>query len=325
MLYCFSLYVIKSRTRESTIQPDVKLEKMEKENSTVDGKENHSEEDLEQQHLFSDRRNNPDALKTNNFEALMHLIKGMMGTGILAMPAAFKNAGIVFGTVSLAILAIICTHCMHMLLHTSKILCRRFAMYSFTPCQGPTFLLFLVWTVFWIRFNAELTSKKVQKTQNNGEKHQFVTLPYLYFVEVNTQEELLQILPLLYNELKKGKMDTLKDYVIEYPHVKVTKPTTDIAQQILQKMYVDAADVLERQAGREYGFGDKVDSNPRATQLHLLSNEERVGLPSHNLDSERHLAVFGKRAPVANFRNKKFTAKGIRNDVTLFQSLTFDV
>ncbi|KAG1674003.1 hypothetical protein GQR58_015317 [Nymphon striatum] len=263
MLYCFSLYVIKSRTRESTIQPDVKLEKMEKENSTVDGKENHSEEDLEQQHLFSDRRNNPDALKTNNFEALMHLIKGMMGTGILAMPAAFKNAGIV--------------------------------------------------------------SKKVQKTQNNGEKHQFVTLPYLYFVEVNTQEELLQILPLLYNELKKGKMDTLKDYVIEYPHVKVTKPTTDIAQQILQKMYVDAADVLERQAGREYGFGDKVDSNPRATQLHLLSNEERVGLPSHNLDSERHLAVFGKRAPVANFRNKKFTAKGIRNDVTLFQSLTFDV
>ena len=33
--------------------------------------------------------------------------------------------------------------------------------------------------------------------------------------------------------------------------------------------------------------------------------------------------VFGKRAPVAKFHNKKFTAKGFRNDVTLYQSATF--
>ena len=33
--------------------------------------------------------------------------------------------------------------------------------------------------------------------------------------------------------------------------------------------------------------------------------------------------VFVKRAPVAKFRNKTFTAKGIRNDVTLYQSATF--
>ena len=45
--------------------------------------------------------------------------------------------------------------------------------------------------------------------------------------------------------------------------------------------------------------------------------------PSHNLDAEHHLSVFGKGAHVANFRNKKFTAKGIRNDVTLFLSATF--
>lgn len=29
------------------------------------------------------------------------------------------------------------------------------------------------------------------------------------------------------------------------------------------------------------------------------------------------------KAPVAKFRNKRFTAKGMRNDVTLFQSETF--
>ena len=54
--------------------------------------------------------------------------------------------------------------------------------------------------------------------------------------------------------------------------------------------------------------------------MHLLSPEDPVGLPSHNLDAEHHLSVFSKRAPVAKFRNKKFTAKGIRNDCTLFQS-----
>ena len=58
-------------------------------------------------------------------------------------------------------------------------------------------------------------------------------------------------------------------------------------------------------------------------QLHLLSPDDRAVLSSNNLDAERHLTVFGKRAPVAKFRNKKFTAKGIRNDVTLFKLATF--
>ena len=68
-------------------------------------------------------------------------------------------------------------------------------------------------------------------------------------------------------------MDTPKYYVIEYPHVKVHKPTTDIAQKILQKC-VDAAVVLGRQAGREYGFGYDVEKPACATQLHLLLEEE---------------------------------------------------
>ena len=42
--------------------------------------------------------------------------------------------------------------------------------------------------------------------------------------------------------------------------------------------------------------------------------------PTNNLESERHLAGFGKRAAVAKFRNKRFTAKEIRNDCTLLIS-----
>ena len=99
------------------------------------------------------------------------------------------------------------------------------------------------------------------------------------------------------------------------------KSPNHVAQQLLE-MCEDAATVLE-QASREYGFSEGVYVTPRAMQLHLLSPEDHAGFPSNNLDAKCQLTVFGKRAPVAKFCNKKFTTKGIRNDATLFQSATF--
>ena len=55
----------------------------------------------------------------------------------------------------------------------------------------------------------------------------------------------------------------------------------------------------------------------------MLTNEELAGLPTNNLEYERHLAGFGKRAAVAKFRNKRFTAKGLRNDCKLLISDSF--
>ena len=107
-----------------------------------------------------------------------------------------------------------------------------------------------------------------------------ITLPFLYFVEVSSQVQLLQMFPQLFNDLKEGKMDTLKDYVIDHPHVKVQKPTTDIEEKILQKMYIDAAEVLDGQAGREYGFGSYKKKPARASQLHLLSKDNLADLPT---------------------------------------------
>ena len=43
----------------------------------------------------------------------------------------------------------------------------------------------------------------------------------------------------------------------------------------------------------------------------------------NNIPAERHLAAFGRRVPMANFRNKKFKVKAIRKYMTLYQSTTF--
>ncbi|CAG2058366.1 unnamed protein product [Timema podura] len=62
---------------------------------------------------------------TSNLDTMIHLLKGNIGTGILAMPDAFRNAGLVVGTFGTLIMGIICTHCMHMLVKCCHELCRR--------------------------------------------------------------------------------------------------------------------------------------------------------------------------------------------------------
>jgi len=49
---------------------------------------------------------------------MIHLLRGNTGTGILAMPGAFKNAGLVVGNKGTILRSIICTHCMHMVVRS---------------------------------------------------------------------------------------------------------------------------------------------------------------------------------------------------------------
>ncbi|XP_031624543.1 proton-coupled amino acid transporter-like protein pathetic isoform X2 [Contarinia nasturtii] len=62
---------------------------------------------------------------TSNIDTMIHLLKGNIGTGILAMPDAFKNAGLYMGLFGTLLMGLICTHCMHMLVGCSHELCRR--------------------------------------------------------------------------------------------------------------------------------------------------------------------------------------------------------
>ncbi|XP_054424126.1 proton-coupled amino acid transporter 2-like [Pteronotus mesoamericanus] len=60
------------------------------------------------------------------FQALIHLVKCNMGTGILGLPLAVRNAGLLLGPLSLLAMGFIACHCMHILVRCAQRFCRRF-------------------------------------------------------------------------------------------------------------------------------------------------------------------------------------------------------
>ncbi|KAF9406839.1 hypothetical protein HW555_012926 [Spodoptera exigua] len=62
---------------------------------------------------------------TSDMDTLIHLLKGSLGSGILAMPMAFRNAGLYFGLIATFAIGGICTYCVHVLVRTAHELCRR--------------------------------------------------------------------------------------------------------------------------------------------------------------------------------------------------------
>lgn len=62
---------------------------------------------------------------TSSMGAFVHMVKSSLGTGILAMPGAFKNGGLIFGVIGTLITGLICTHCVHMMVQCSQILSSR--------------------------------------------------------------------------------------------------------------------------------------------------------------------------------------------------------
>lgn len=60
----------------------------------------------------------------SNTRSFANLLKSSLGSGILAMPAAFKNAGTAVGLIGTIILGYICTYCVYMLVKTSQEVCK---------------------------------------------------------------------------------------------------------------------------------------------------------------------------------------------------------
>ena len=57
--------------------------------------------------------------KISNTDTIFHMLKGNVGTGILAMPDAIKNSGLVVGSIGLVLMSVICIHCMHLLVRAN--------------------------------------------------------------------------------------------------------------------------------------------------------------------------------------------------------------
>ena len=142
-----------------------------------------------------------------------------------------------------------------------------------------------------------------------------VTMPFLNCVEKTDQNELVVILPQLYADLSASKMDTLKDYHVKWTHIEMEKqqPSNNLENYLLKEMCVTAAEGVKMQCAREY-WGD--ERNPRVTELHKMTSDERKNLPSENLVCERYLAKFGYLASISAARsNKFFKAQRIRDDL----------
>lgn len=81
-------------------------------------------------------------------ETMLHLLKGSLGTGILAMPKAFDNAGYVVGIIATIIIGFLCIYCMRILVRSEYELCKRKRVPSMSYpataeaalAEGPMFL-----------------------------------------------------------------------------------------------------------------------------------------------------------------------------------------
>ncbi|XP_050540820.1 proton-coupled amino acid transporter-like protein CG1139 isoform X2 [Daktulosphaira vitifoliae] len=78
---------------------------------------------------------------TSYFDTLIHLLKASLGTGILAMPSAFRNAGYVVGTLGTIIIGILCTYTIHLLVTSSYELCvkRKVPSLTYPGCAAAAF------------------------------------------------------------------------------------------------------------------------------------------------------------------------------------------
>lgn len=68
-------------------------------------------------------RNTPNPV--SNSATFVHLIKGAVGTGLLAMPKAFTHTGWLLGIFASIGVTTICTYAMLLLIHAQYVLCKR--------------------------------------------------------------------------------------------------------------------------------------------------------------------------------------------------------
>lgn len=62
--------------------------------------------------------------RTNYLQTLMHMLNGFIGSGILSMPMAFRDGGVVMASVATPLVGLLSAHCIHMLLAVNRLAMR---------------------------------------------------------------------------------------------------------------------------------------------------------------------------------------------------------
>lgn len=69
---------------------------------------------------------------TSYGETLFHMLKASLGTGILAIPHAFKNSGYLVGVIGTVVIGLFSCYCIHMMVVAQHVLCRKKKIPSLT-------------------------------------------------------------------------------------------------------------------------------------------------------------------------------------------------
>jgi len=91
----------------------------------------------------------PDSNRTNYIQTLMHLLNGFIGSGILSMPMAFRDGGIVLASALNPVIGIMSCYCIHQLLSINRWAMRKTnttAPYDYHEvcAYRPSFRMYLV-------------------------------------------------------------------------------------------------------------------------------------------------------------------------------------
>ncbi|XP_061643784.1 proton-coupled amino acid transporter 1 isoform X2 [Phyllopteryx taeniolatus] len=95
---------------------------------------------------------------TSFCQTLIHLLKGNIGTGLLGLPLAVKNAGLVLGPISLLCMGVIAVHCMRVLVDCSHHLSAKMNRQSLTYGEAVQYGME---NVSWLRRHSQWGKRTV--------------------------------------------------------------------------------------------------------------------------------------------------------------------
>lgn len=196
--------------------------------------------------------------RSSNTSTMMHIMKGNVGTGILAMPSAFKNSGLVTGSIGVPLMGVVAIHCMHMLVQCQEVLCQRLGVpfLDYEEVAEKSFAGGPAWSRGWSRamkrmtmiflyitqlgfgcvyslFAAESLSEVVRGTTGKQISTQwllFILLPFMIMLNMVRSLKNLSYCSTIANILQlSGLAFVFFSLVQDLPHVSSVKATTSLS------------------------------------------------------------------------------------------------